>query len=167
MDKKVVSRGKDYTFMLPMFKELVLQTGIKAGGNLIFAGCPGPCYSFATYFGFGLRDLNLNLYYAPESDINHLHRLEYLENVGIVASRKAKPVKAKVIVLMSGLCRIPFEHTRKFIAEALASDGVIIGESVAPGIFEAQGWDKEIPFDALFEFSIQSPTSYRVGKRTG
>jgi hypothetical protein len=162
MEKKIISTGKDYTSMLPIFRELVLKSCLKEQDNLIFAGCSGPCYSMATFFGFGIRDLNVNLYFAVDSDIYQLWRLDNIENLGIVASRIERPVKAKVIVLMSALCTMSIEPTLELISDALVSDGVIIGETVDPGLFERQGWDKWIHFDFLFEFSMENPCSFEV-----
>lgn len=162
MEKRIISTGNDHTSMLPIFRELVLESGIKAQDNLIFAGCSGPCYSMATFFAFGIRDLNVNLHFAVDSDIQRLWRLDNIENLGMVAARIERPVKAKVIVLMSALCAMPIEPTLKFINNALVSDGVIIGETVEPGLFEKQGWDKKIPFNFLFEFSMENPSSFEV-----
>jgi hypothetical protein len=162
MEKNIISSGEDHTSMLPIFRELILEGGIKEHDNLIFAGCSGPCYSMATFFGFGIRDLNINLYFAVDSDIHQLWRLDHMENLGIVAARKERPLKAKVIVLMSALCAMPIEPTLKLINDGLASDGVIIGETVEPGLFERQAWDKRIPFNFLFEFSMENPTSFVV-----
>ncbi|KPK30930.1 MAG: hypothetical protein AMK69_01995 [Nitrospira bacterium SG8_3] len=148
--------------MLPIFRELILESGMKENDNLIFAGCSGPCYSMATFFGFGLRDLNVNLYFAVDSDIHQLWRLDEVENLGIVAARIERPVKAKVIVLMSALCAMPMKPTLELINDALVSDGVIIGETVEPGLFEKQGWDRKISFNFLFEFSMVNPTSFEV-----
>jgi hypothetical protein len=162
MEKRIISTGKDHTSMLPIFRELILQSGIKEQDNLMFAGCSGPCYSMATFFGFGIRDLNVNLYFAVDSDIHQLWRLDDIENLGILAARIEGPVKAKVIVLMSALCAMPIEPTLKLINDALVSDGVIIGETVEPGLFERQAWDKRIPFNFLFEFSMENPSSFEV-----
>jgi hypothetical protein len=148
--------------MLPIFRELILESGIKEQDNLIFAGCSGPCYSMATFFSFGIRDLNINLYFAVDSDINQLWRLDHVENLGIVARRVERPLKAKVIVLMSALCTIPIDSTLRLIKDALVSDGIIIGETVEPGLFEKQAWDKRIPFSFLFEFSMENPQSFEV-----
>lgn len=162
MKKKILSAGKDHTSMLPIFRELIIKSGIEEQDNLIFAGCSGPCYSMATFFGFGIRDLNINLYFAVDSDIYQLWRLDDVENLGIVAARIERPVKAKVIVLMSALCAMPIEPTLELIHDAMVSDGVIIGETVEPGLFERQAWDKRIPFDFLFEFSMEGPRSFKV-----
>jgi len=75
--KRVISVGEDYIHVQPIFRELVLKSGIKEEDNLIFAGCQGGCYSIATYLGFGLRDLNINLYFATNADARELWRLEY------------------------------------------------------------------------------------------
>ncbi len=162
MNKKILSTGKDHTSMLPIFRELIIKSGIKEQDNVIFAGCSGPCYSMATFFGFGIRDLNINLYFAVDSDIYQLWRLDDVENLGIVAARIERPVKAKVIVLMSALCTMPIEATLELIHDALVSNGVIIGETVEPGLFERQAWDKRIPFDFLFEFSMENPRSFEI-----
>jgi hypothetical protein len=162
MKKKIISTGKDHTSMLPIFRELILESGIKEQDNLIFAGCSGPCYSMATFFGFGIRDLDINLYFAVDSDIHQLWRLDHVENLGIVADRVERPLKAKVIVLMSALCTIPIDPTLRLIKDALVSDGIIIGETVEPGVFEKQAWDKRIPFNFLFEFSMENPQSFEV-----
>ncbi|MGD8226278.1 MAG: DUF2124 family protein [Desulfobacteraceae bacterium] len=162
MEKKIISTGEDHTSMLTIFRELILESGVKAQDNVIFAGCSGPCYSMATFFGFAIRDLDVNLYFAVDSDIQQLWRLDEVENLGIVATRIERPVKAKVIVLMSALCAMSIEPTLELIKEALVGDGVIIGETVEPGLFERQGWDKRIPLNFLFEFSMENPTSFEV-----
>ncbi len=164
MKKKIISTGKDHTSMLPIFRELIIKSGIRKQDNVIFAGCSGPCYSMATFFGFGIRDLNVNLYFAVDSDIYQLWRLDDVENLGIVAARIERPLKAKVIVLMSALCAMPVEPILELINDALVGDGVIIGETVEPGLFERQGWDKRIPFNFLFEFSMENPRSFEVSK---
>ena len=69
MKKRVVSRGKHYTDTLPIFRELVLKSGMKEQDNLIFAGCSGACYSMATFFSLGISALDINLYFATDSDI--------------------------------------------------------------------------------------------------
>ncbi len=162
MKKKIISTGKDHASMLPVFRELIIKSGIKEQDNLIFAGCSGPCYSMATFFGFGIRDLNINLYFAVDSDMYQLWRLDDVENLGIVAARIERAVKAKVIILMSALCTMPIEATLELIHDALVSNGVIIGETVEPGLFERQAWDKRIPFDFLFEFSMENPRSFEI-----
>ena len=162
MKKKILSKGADYTYMLPVFREVILKSGIKEQGALIFAGCQGPCYSMATLLSFGIRDLNLNLYFAVEADVQQLWRLEYIKNLGMVATRKENPIKAEGIMIMSGLIRVPFENILKFIRDALGDGGIIIGETVEPGLFEEKGWDKQIPFNYLFEFSMEHPTSFEV-----
>jgi hypothetical protein len=160
--KKIISKGLDHTEMLSIFREVLLRSGIREKGNLIFAGCQGPCYSMATLLSFGLRDLNLNLYFAADADIQQLWRLEYIKNLGVVATQKENPIKAKVLIIMSGLVMVPFEKVLKFVNEALEKGGVIIGETVVPGLFEEKGWDKQIPFKYLFEFSMKNPTSFEV-----
>jgi hypothetical protein len=193
--KKIISKGLDHTEMLSIFREVLLRSGIRKKDNLIFVGCQGPCYSMATLLSFGLRDLNLNLYFAPDADIQQLWRLEYVKNLGVVATQKENPVnpvrnssgalnpagiilkcdpaaeqrgiisngvKAKVLIIMSGLVMVPFEKVLKFVNEALEKGGVIIGETVVPGLFEDKGWDKQIPFNYLFEFSMKNPTSFEV-----
>lgn len=160
--KKLISTGKDHTYNLPIFRELVRKTGIGAGDNLIFAGCEGTCYAMATYFALGLRDLNLNLYYAVNADANQLWRLSHVKGVGVMATNKEQPVTAKVIVLMSGLTRHPIEKTVELVREHLDADGITVGETVIPGLFEAREWDKQIPFKYYFEFEQVNPTSYEV-----
>ena len=162
MRKKIISKGTDYTYMLPIFREVLLKSGMREKDNLIFAGCQGPCYSMATFLSFGIRDLNLNLYFAVDADIQQLWKLEYIKNLGVVASRKEDPVKAKGVILMSGLMSVPFKNILKFIKESLLGGGILIGETVAPGLFEEKGWDKQIPFNYLFEFSMENPTSFEV-----
>ena len=162
MKKTLISAGKDYTSVQPIFRELVLKTGVKERDNLIFAGCPGGCYSSAINLSFGLRDLNLKQYFAANGDMDHLWRLEYVDNLGIVATGRASPVKAKVVVLMSGLCKLPFEGVLIFIRNSLEPDGLIIGQTVVPGLFEEEEWDRQIPIRFLFEYSIKDPTSFQV-----
>jgi hypothetical protein len=164
MKKTVITTGKDYTNVQPIFRELVLETGIKENDNIIFAGCPGGCYSSATNLSFGLNGLRLNQYFAANADINNLWHLEYIDNLGVVAARKASPVKARVIVLMSGLCKLPLENVLNFYKSSLMDDGVIIGQTVVPGLFEEEGWDKQIPIKFVFEHSIVEPTSFRVAE---
>ena len=161
MGKNLITVGKDYTDMLPIFRNLVLKAGVKKGDHLIWAGCPGTCYAMATFFSYGLRDLGLNLYFALEADLSKLWRLE-LKEMGIVATKKEDPIRAKVIVLMSGLLRVPFENILKLLRNGLENDGIIIGETVVPGLFEKEKWDKKIPFRFIFEFSMEKLTSFEV-----
>lgn len=179
-EKRLISVGKDYTEMLPMFRNLVLRSGAKKGDCLIWAGCPGTCYAMATFFSYGLRDLGLNLYFAVDADFHRLWRLQLIKEVGVIASKKEdleNPIKAKVLVLMSGLLRVPFENVLKLVREGLASDGTIIGETVVPGLFQKENWgetvvpglfqkekwDEQIPFRFIFEFSMEKPTSFEMG----
>jgi len=165
MKKAILAAGKDFTSVLPIFKELIIKAGIQEQDNLFFAGCPGPCYSMATFFGFGIRDLKISLYFAVNADINQLWKLEYNEKLGTIATKKQAPQRAKTLVLMSGLCTIPVEHSLEFIEKALVPDGIIIGEAPAFGFFEERSWDKKIPFNFLFEFSMANPTSFRISQK--
>ena len=162
MNKKVISQGKDYTFMLPMLRTLVQKCRAKEDANLIWAGCPGTCYAMATFFSYGIRDLKLNLYFAVDADINNLWHLECNEEVGIIATRKAGSVKANIIILMSGLMKVPFENTLNLVRNSLEEGGKIIGESVVPNIYEREKWDEKISFSYHFEFTMENPRSYEV-----
>lgn len=167
MEKKLITSGKDYKEMYSIFRDLVLKSGVGKGDNVIWAGCPGSCYAMATFFSYGLRDLGLNLYFAVDADIHRLWRLELMKEVGIYVSKKENPIKAKVLVLMSGLSRVPFENVLNLLGEGLSDDGTIIGETAAPGLFEQLKWDEKIPFRFIFEFSMERPSSFEVVKSTG
>ncbi len=162
MEKNIITTGTDYTSTVPIFRDLVLKSGVKQGANLIWAGCPGTCYAMATFFSFGLRDLGLNLYFAVDADINNLWRLEYIKKLGMMATKKEEPLKAEIIILMSGLLRVPFEKILKLTRVALADEGTIIGETVVPGLFEKEKWNERIPLRFIFEFSMVSPTSFEL-----
>ena len=95
--------------------------------------------------------------------MSQLYRLDYEKPLGFVARRERKAVRARVLVLMSGLVHVPFEDTLKLVRAGLEPDGIIIGETVVPGLFEEKGWDRQIPFKYLFEFSMRNPTVYEVG----
>ena len=160
--RRVISAGKDHTDMFPIFRSLVLNSGAKEGDFLIWAGCPGPCYAMATFFSFSLRDLGLNLFFAVDADIDKLWRLELQKDLGFVATKKENPIKAKIIVLMSGLVTVPFEKVTRLVRENLAHDGTIIGETVIPGLFENVKWHDQIPFRFVFEFSMERPTAVEI-----
>ena len=116
----------------------------------------------ATFFSFGLRDLGLKLYFAVDADINNLWRLENIKKLGIIATKKEEPLKAEIMVLMSGLLRVPFQKILDLVSVGLADDATIIGETVVPGLFEREKWNERIPFRFFFEFSMESPTSFEV-----
>lgn len=158
--KQVISKGENYTEMLPGFRALVLKLGVKTGDAVLFSGCPGTCYSMATFLAFGIRDLGLRIYYAINSDLSQLWRLDYVDHLGMVGVSRAEPVHAQVIILMSGLMRVPFENTLKLLREALTPGGQIIGETVVPGLYEESKWDQQIPFRGFFEFEMRNPASY-------
>ena len=160
--RSVLATGKDHTEMFPMFRSLVKRTGAREGDALIWAGCEGACYSMATFFSYVVRDLGLNLYFATDADTTRLWRLEYQEDRGIVATKKEKPVKAKVMILMSGLVHVPFENVLALVRDGLAEGGSIIGETVVPGLFETLKWHEQIPFQFLFEFSMVQPTAVEM-----
>jgi hypothetical protein len=162
MKKRVVLEGLDHTGMLPCFRRLVLETGIREQENLVFAGCEGPCYSMATFFSFGVRDLGLRLYFAPDARMDRLRRLEHVGPLGMVATERENPVKCSVLVLMSGLVHLPLDNTLKFVREALGEGGIIVGETVVAGLFEEKNWHSRIPFRYILEFSMRNPTVYLV-----
>jgi hypothetical protein len=162
MKKKILWSGPDHTYLLTIFRNMILKTGIRESGTLVFAGCEGPCFSMATFFSFGIRDLKLNLYFATDANMGRLWKLEHQRDLGIVARKHETPVKASVIVLMSGLTEIPFAHVLTFVDKALAKGGIIIGETVVPGFFEERKWDEKIMFKYLFEFSMRNPTAYEL-----
>ena len=162
--RKVISAGKDHTDMFPIFRSLVLSSGAKEGDPLIWAGCPGPCYAMALFFSFSLRDLGLNLYFAADADINRLWRLELQKDLGFVATKKETPIRARIIVLMSGLLTVPFENVMRLVRGNLADDGTIIGETVIPGLFENAKWHEQIPFRFIFEFSMERPTALEMNE---
>ena len=110
-ERRVLSTGKDHTDMFPIFRSLVERTGAKKGDALIWAGCEGACYAMATFFSyFLLKEIGLNLYFATDGDLDRLWRLEAVDGLGVIATKKEEPVRAKVIVLMSGLMNVPFRN---------------------------------------------------------
>ncbi len=161
-ERKVLSVGTDHTDMAPIFRSLVERAGATKGDALIWAGCEGACYAMATFFSCFLNTMGLNLYFATDADMNRLWRLEPVDDVGIVATRKEDPVKAKVIVLMSGLVNVPFENVLALARNALADGGIIIGETVVPGLFESLKWHEQVPIRFLFEFSMERPTALEL-----
>jgi hypothetical protein len=162
MNKRAIFEGADHTSMLPCFRRLVLETGIKEQENLLFAGCEGPCYSMATFFSFAIRDLNLSLHFATDAKMDQIRRLEYVKSVGMVATKREEPITSKVLVLMSGLVHLPFQNTLRFVREASGEGGIIIGETVVAGLFEEKEWHTRIPFKYIFEFSMRNPTVYKM-----
>ena len=161
-ERKALSIGKDHTDMFPIFRSLLDRIGAKRGETLIWAGCEGACYSMATFFGYYLEDLGLSQYFATDADVSRLRRLEKVKDLGMIATRKVKPIKARVIVLMSGLVNVPFENVLTLVREGLADDGIVIGETVVPGLFENLKWHEQIPIRFLFEFSMERPTSLEL-----
>jgi hypothetical protein len=160
---KVLSIGKDHTDMLPIFRSLIERTGAMKGDALIWAGCEGACYAMATFFSYCLEDLGLNQYFATDADLRRLWRLEPVEDLGMVATRKVDPtVKAKVIILMPGLVNVPFKNVLALVHNGLADDGAIIGETVVPGLFESMKWHERIPIRFIFEFSMERPTALEM-----
>jgi hypothetical protein len=162
MKKKILWSGPDNTYMLTIFRNLIQKTGIRESENLIFAGCEGPCFSMATFFSFGIRDLKLNLYFATDADMGRSYRMEYQRDLGVVARKHEAPVKARAIVLMSGLTGVPFDRVLAFVDRALEKDGIIIGETVVAGLFEEKGWTDKIMFNYIFEFAMRNPTAYEL-----
>ena len=161
-ETKVLSVGRDHIDMFPVFKSLVERTGAKKGDSLIWAGCEGACYAMATFFSYYLLDLKLNLYFATDADLMRLWRLERVDGLGTIATQNAEPVRAKVIVLMSGLINVPFENVLTLVRDGLAEGGVVVGETVVPGLFENMGWHNQIPIRYVFEFSMQKPTALEL-----
>ena len=162
MKKKILWSGADHTTLMTIFRNLILKTGISESENLIFAGCEGPCFSMATFFSFGIRDLNLNIYFVTDADTDRLYKLGHQRDLGMVARKHGAPVKGGVIVLMSGLTEIPFDRVLTFVDRALTKGGIIIGETVVANLFEEKGWTEKIMFNYLFEFAMRNPTAYEL-----
>ncbi len=164
-ERKVLSTGRDHTDMFPIFRFLVERTGVNKGDALLWAGCEGACYAMATFFGYYLEDLGLNQYFATDGDLNRLRRLEVVRDLGMIASKKENSLRAKVIVLMSGLVNVPFENVLTLVRDGLAEGGTIIGETVVPGLFESLKWHEQVPIRFLFEFSMKNPTALELVER--
>jgi hypothetical protein len=162
MKKKILWSGPDHTYVMTIFRNLILKTGIRESENLVFAGCEGPCFSMATFFSFGIRDLKLNLFFATDADMGRSYKLEHQRALGMVARKHEAPVKAGVIVLMSGLTEIPFDRVLAFVDRALEKDGIIIGETVVAGLFEEKGWTDKLLFNYIFEFAMRNPAAYEL-----
>ncbi len=162
LERKVLSAGKDHADMFPVFKSLLERTGAEKGDALIWAGCEGACYAMATFFSYFVKETGLDLYFATDADMNRLWRLEPVSGLGVVATRKGNPVKAKIIVLMSGLVDVPFGNVLALVRGGLAEGGTIIGETVVPGLFESLKWHEKIPIRFLFEFSMRGPTAVEL-----
>ncbi len=160
--RKVLAAGKDHTDMFPIFRSLIEKTGAKKGDALIWAGCAGACYSMATFFSYYIDDLGLELYFATDAELGKLRRLERVEQVGVVAGGKAEPLKANIIVLMSGLASVPFENVTRLVQEGLTADGIVMGETVVPGLFEELKWHERIPIRYSFEFTMKNPTAVEL-----
>ena len=165
-ERKVLLIGKDHTDMFPIFRSLVERTGAKKDDALIWAGCEGACYAMATFFSYYLQDLGLKQYFVTDADLDRLWRLDVVKDLGMVASEKEAPIKAKVIVLMSGLASVPFKNVLALIHNGLADGGAIIGETVVPGLFESLKWHERIPIRFIFEFSMERPTAIELVERS-
>jgi hypothetical protein len=161
-ERKELSIGKDHTDMPAVFSSLVEKAGAKKGDTLIWAGCEGACYAMATFFSYFLKDVGLNLYFATDGDLSRLWRLEPINDLGMVATKKEGPVRAKVIVLMSGLVNVPFENVLALVRDGLGEGGTIIGETVVPGLFESMKWHERMPIRFILEFSMERPTAIEI-----
>jgi len=80
----------------------------------------------------------------------------------MIASKKENSIRAKVIVLMSGLVNVPFENVLTLVRDGLTEDGLVIGETVVPGLFESLKWHEQLPIRFLFEFSMARPTAVEM-----
>jgi len=156
-ERKVILEGKDHNDTISMFRTLIEMVGMEKGESIIWAGCPGPCYAMAIFFSNSIKDKNLDIYFAANSDMNRVWQIEDLEDTGMTATKKVDHVRANLIILMSGLVYAPFENIEKLLMNGLAKGGVVIGESVVPFVFESVGWIDSIPFNYLFEFTMKEP----------
>ena len=157
-ERKALSTGKDHTDVFPTFRSMIERTGAQRGDALVWAGCEGACYAMATFFSCQLTDFGLNLYFASGGDLKKVWRLEPVDDVGVIATKRVKAVKARILVLMSGLVDVPFENVLTLVRNGLDDNGVIIGETVVPRLFESLKWHEQMPIRFLFEFSMKRPT---------
>ena len=63
------------------------------------------------------------IYFAADAKMSQLYRLDYRKPLGFVAQRERKAVRARILVLMSGLVHVPFEDTLKLVRGGLEPDG--------------------------------------------
>jgi len=142
------------------FQELVRRCELRPGDPLYFVGCPGACYSQATLFSTYLRQFDLRIFFVPDADPSRARRLVYNEDLGFVGGPRAKPPKAKVIVVMSGLCKSPIEPLLQLVSGTLEEGGKLVAETNNPGIYDSLGWDRRIPFDYQIEFAVERVKLY-------
>ena len=142
------------------FRRLVEAETVR-GDTIIFSGNPGSCFPFASRFFYEIRDLDLDMFWAPSAELEEARKLEWVEGVGFQVGEKRKPPKAKLIVLTPGLQKVEAWKIESFLENALKKGGKVVGETPITGAFERIGWKGKINLDYILELS---PSSAKVFK---
>ena len=175
---KAVFNGRGYLNIGNAFRKIAKEAKLKKNQTVIFSGCPGACYSYATSYSGELRAFEPVAYFVSNSDTEQAWRLDPVENLGVSATQKEKPGKAKLIFVMCGLtCDITkdgkFVHsseevlrnTKRMIEEHLTVDGKVILESAfgtdMPNIFSKMKWKKQIDADYTLEYCVDRVKAQR------
>jgi hypothetical protein len=98
-----------------------------------------------------IKDMGVKMYWIPRAELEETRIIEMTDYAGMLPTNLAKPPKAKLLVMTTGLRKYPFDRIQNMIKECLADDGVLAGETGTKGSFMNLGWDKKLPLKYVLE----------------
>ncbi|NLA37788.1 MAG: DUF2124 domain-containing protein [Methanomicrobiales archaeon] len=141
--------------MLRPFKAYLRETGLGAGDQVVYYGCPGTCTPFIELLGFAVRDLSIEQVYVPFVDESAAKMIRPVDKVGMQVSSDAAQVNPKVIVLMGGLAMPGVPVTKDAVRAVVSThpDAKIVGVCFME-MFEKGGWLDTFSFDLVIDAAL-------------
>jgi len=160
----IATKDRGITGALKLFRRMLKDAGLKEGEKIIFMGCVGKCLPFAELLGYAIRDMKLEMGFAPDADVQNVIEMKMVEGLGVQTGGKMDPKGAKVVVVLGGLAMPTSKVTPSDIIREmtgiLVEDGEVVGFCFN-NIFKKAGWEEKIPFNYIIDVQAGSVVLYR------
>lgn len=148
--------------MLRPFREYIEKSGLSAGDQIVYYGCPGTCTPFVELLGFAVRSMDLEQVFVPYVDESKAQKLELAPDIGMQAGGSARIGNPKAVVVMGGLSMPNVPVTLEQIKSAVEQHpGALLIGICFMHMFEKAGWLRAMEFDLLIDATISPVEVWR------
>jgi hypothetical protein len=141
--------------MLRPFKEFIEKTGLKAGDQVVYYGCPGTCTPFVELLGFSVRSMELDQVFVPYVDETKAQKIRLVADIGMQAAGATTVRSPKAVVIMGGLSMPNVPVTMEQVKSAAEKHpGASLIGICFMNMFEKAGWLEVMEFDLLIDAMI-------------
>lgn len=138
------------------FKEAV--NGLRPGEKVVFAGSVAVCTPFSELLAYAVKDMGLEMVYAPKARADLAKRMKWVEDVGYsVTSEPGETAGATLVVILGGLAMPKFgcstAEVNDLISNVSEQRPKVVGVCFM-NIFERAGWTEQVCFDTVINATM-------------